>query len=168
VCLDHDDQVSRLHAELERIGADWVIADHGLSRNGSFVNGERVLGRSRLCDGDTIRVGGTLILYLTGAGHRQILETRSSIAWSGAATISATQRRILVALCRPFKYGDSFATTPPNQVIADEICLSVHRVKAHLRVLFDVFDIGPLPHNQKRVRLVERAIQSGLISRDEL
>ena len=73
-----------------------------------------------------------------------------------------------MALCRPFKHGESFATAPTNQDIADEVCLSVHRVKAHLRVLFAVFDVGELPHNQKRVRLVERALQSGLISGDEL
>ena len=36
-----DDEVSRLHAELERVGAHWVLADHGLSTNGTFLNGER-------------------------------------------------------------------------------------------------------------------------------
>ena len=42
--LDFDPEVSRVHAELERLGDDWTVADDGLSRNGSFVNGERVVG----------------------------------------------------------------------------------------------------------------------------
>jgi hypothetical protein len=42
VCLDHDDQVSRLHAELENVGDVWALVDFGLSRNGSFVNEELV------------------------------------------------------------------------------------------------------------------------------
>ena len=33
--------------------------DDGLSRNGTFVNGERLSGRRRLTDGDTLRFGGT-------------------------------------------------------------------------------------------------------------
>ena len=54
-----DDEVSRLHAELERVGAHWVVADHGLSTNGTFLNGERLHGEKALHDGDTIRVGST-------------------------------------------------------------------------------------------------------------
>jgi len=42
--LDWDPLVSRVHAELERIGGAWLIADAGPSRNGTFLNGERVEG----------------------------------------------------------------------------------------------------------------------------
>ena len=48
VALPWDDEVSRVHAELVRMGADWVVCDDGLSHNGTFVNGERVRGRRRL------------------------------------------------------------------------------------------------------------------------
>jgi pSer/pThr/pTyr-binding forkhead associated (FHA) protein len=57
--LDWDDQVSRLHAVFERVEQDWTVVDDGLSRNGTFVNGERLTGRRRLSDGDTVRFGGT-------------------------------------------------------------------------------------------------------------
>src|SRR4051794_10390247 len=68
--LDWDGQVSRSHAQLERVGTDWTLADDGLSRNGSQVNGERVVGRRRLADGDVIRVGQTTIVFRTpGAGY---------------------------------------------------------------------------------------------------
>ena len=57
VALIWDDEVSRLHAELERVAGEWTVSDDGLSRNGTFVNGERISGRHRLRDGDVIRVG---------------------------------------------------------------------------------------------------------------
>ena len=47
VALAWDGEVSRVHAELERVGGEWVVVDDGLSRNGTFVNGERVTGRRR-------------------------------------------------------------------------------------------------------------------------
>src|SRR4051794_21761680 len=54
VALMWDTEVSRVHALLERVGDDWTLADDGLSRNGSFVNGRRLRGRRRLADGDSI------------------------------------------------------------------------------------------------------------------
>ena len=57
--LSWDEEVSGLHAELQRLGDDWLLVDDGLSRNGSFVNGERVSGRRRLRDGDRLSFGTT-------------------------------------------------------------------------------------------------------------
>ena len=59
VALTWDPDVSRVHAELARLADDWTVVDDGLSRNGTFVNGERVEGRRRLFDGDVLRCGGT-------------------------------------------------------------------------------------------------------------
>src|SRR5919198_533376 len=61
--LPHDTEVSRLHAELECIAGEWTVSDDGLSRNGTYVNGQRISGRHRLRDGDVIRVGRTSIAY---------------------------------------------------------------------------------------------------------
>src|SRR4051812_2880381 len=47
LCLEWDTEVSRLHAEVERVGGDWTLADDGLSRNGTFVNGEPGAGPRR-------------------------------------------------------------------------------------------------------------------------
>src|SRR3954452_15021605 len=47
VALEWDTEVSRLHAELENLGDEWTVADDGLSRNGSFLNGQRISGRQR-------------------------------------------------------------------------------------------------------------------------
>ena len=63
VSLAWDGDVSRIHAELQRLGDDWALVDDGLSRNGSFVNGEPVSGRRRLHDGDELRFGDTTIRF---------------------------------------------------------------------------------------------------------
>src|SRR4051812_15495559 len=55
--LGWDRNVSWTHAQLERVGDDWVIVDDGLSMNGTFVNRERIAGRRRLEHADLLRVG---------------------------------------------------------------------------------------------------------------
>src|SRR4051794_19517703 len=103
VSLAWDDQVSGLHAQLEFVGLECTLVDEGLSRNGSFVNGERVSGRRRLRDADTLRFGRTGVLYRAPA------DGASETALAGdaltAAGVSPAQKRVLVALCRPFKDG---------------------------------------------------------------
>jgi hypothetical protein len=104
-----------------------VLVDDGLSRNGTYVNGERVAGRRRLRDGDAVRIGSTHLVYRSPAQQR-VRATEQAAGGLSAGSISATQRRILIALCRPFRDGEPFATTPSNRVIADEVALSVARV----------------------------------------
>lgn len=57
ISLNWDEQASRLHARLESLGDDWTVVDDGTSRNGTFLNGERITGRRRLDDGDQLLVG---------------------------------------------------------------------------------------------------------------
>lgn len=166
VPLGFDPEVSSLHAELERIAADWILADDGLSRNGSFVNGERVVGRRRLRDGDALRFGNTLVVFRAPGAAAE--ETAAAGDMPDAASISETQRRVLIGLCRPFREGSEFATPASNKQIAEEVFLSVDAVKSHLRALFEKFDVGDLPQNQKRIRLAELAIKSGVISPRDL
>jgi hypothetical protein len=77
--------------------------------------------------------------------------------------LTDTQLGILAALCRPIAAGNSYATPATNQEIADEVFLSVDAVKGHLRTLYRKFGIEDLPHNQKRARLVELAIEGGYV-----
>jgi DNA-binding NtrC family response regulator len=53
--------VSSVHARLERGEAGWTVTDEG-SKNGTFVNGERV-ARAALRDGDVLEIGSTLLVY---------------------------------------------------------------------------------------------------------
>jgi FHA domain/Bacterial regulatory proteins, luxR family len=167
ISLNWDSQVSRLHAELECMGTQWTVADDGLSRNGSFLNGERVTGRRRLGDGDALRFGRTqMVFYAPELGRSSTTVLGDDIP--SADALSAAQRRVLVALCRPYKGSPSFATPATNQEIADELVLSIDAVKTHLRAVFQKFGVEHLPQNQKRARLVERALLSGIVSEHEL
>jgi pSer/pThr/pTyr-binding forkhead associated (FHA) protein len=167
VALTWDSQVSRLHAELERVGRHWVIADDGLSRNGTFVAGERVSGRRRLQDGDVLRLGITPILFRSPATTASAA-TRLSDQPELAASVTDAQRRVLVALCRPFKGSPPYATPATNPQIAEELFLSVAAVKTHLRALFHTFGIDDLPQQEKRLRLVAAAFSSGLVRDNDL
>lgn len=162
-----DRDVSRAHAELERVGGVWTISDHGLSRNGTFVNGERVGGRQRLRDGDVLCVGQTVMVFRDPVSVG-FSETRFGGPELAPPTVSDAQRRVLVALCRPYKDPGAFTTPATNQQIADELFLTVEAVKSHLRALFAKFNVEALPHNQKRAKLIERAFQTGLVSERDL
>lgn len=167
VSITGDERISRLHAELERIGSSWVIADDGLSRNGTYVGGERIAARRRLHDGDAILIGDTLIAY---HDPRDSPTPRTAAAPGpvDAAAITPAQQRVLVALCRPFAAGSEFATPATNREIAGELHLTVDAVKAHMRALFERFGVTELPQNRKRVRLAELALRSGVVSPRDL
>lgn len=158
-----DEQVSTLHAELERIGGQWTISDDGLSRNGTFLNGERISGRRRLRNDDELRFGETVVVF-RDPGWVEAGGTAAAPEGPPVERLTETQRRILIALCRPFKEGSAYATPATNKQIAEEVYLSVDAVKGHLRTLFDRFDLGDMPQNQKRAKLVELTLRSGLIS----
>jgi pSer/pThr/pTyr-binding forkhead associated (FHA) protein len=165
--LDWDGEVSKLHAQIEIVGEECTLVDDGLSRNGSFVNDDRVRGRRRLRDGDMLRFGKTLALYRAPAEAKGE-STIVSADVLGQAGVSPAQRRVLVALCRPYKDAAAFATPATNQQIADELHLSVDAVKTHLRALFEKLGVETLPQNRKRVALVERALQTGVVSERDL
>ena len=167
VRLAWDERVSRVHAALELVGSDWTLVDDGLSRNGTFLNGERLTGRRRLRDGDTFVLGSTSFQFRnTSRASTQLTKVGEQLVT--AASLSPTQRRIVTALCRPYKHDDPYATPASNQQIADELFLSVDAVKTQLRLLFQKFHIEDLPQNQKRVKLVERVLGLGLVSRKDL
>lgn len=167
VRLEWDEEVSALHAQIEVVRDECTLVDDGLSRNGSFVNEERVHGRRHLRDGDSLRFGQTVVTYRR-PGEDAPEATAIASEMPAAATVSPAQRKVLLALCRPYKDGDSFATPATNQQIGEELHLSVDAVKTHMRALFEKLGVGDIPQNQKRVALVERALQSGIVSRREL
>jgi hypothetical protein len=167
VSLEWDEEVSRVHAELVRLGEEWTLVDDGLSRNGSFVNGHLAVARRRLHDGDTLRFGNTAVIFRSPAEDRANT-TAPSDAPRGAVHVSDAQRRVLVALCRPYRDSTSFVTPATNEQIAAELVVSVDAVKKHLRALFEKFGLSDLPQNEKRVRLAERALAGGAVTDSDL
>lgn len=167
VRITWDDRVSRVHAQLDRVGQHWTVVDDGLSRNGTFLNGERVDGRRRLHDGDTLLLGATSLSYRdVRGGTSQMTQVEAQVLT--VSSLSATQRQILTALCRPYKQENPYVTPASNLQVAEELFLSVDAVKTHLRILFQKFHIEDLPQNQKRAKLVERAFALGIVSRRSL
>jgi thiamine phosphate synthase YjbQ (UPF0047 family) len=93
VRLSWDEEVSALRAQLEVVGNELTVVDEGLSRNGSFVNGERVSGRSRLRDGDMLRFGQTMVLFRAPALTEAASTVVASDALSAAAGVAGPASR---------------------------------------------------------------------------
>jgi DNA-binding transcriptional ArsR family regulator len=164
VALPWDGEASRVHALLERLHEEWSVDDSG-SRNGSFVNGERVNGRRRLRDGDVLRVGKTLIVFRAPPGGDSVQTLPADD--DAVPSLTAAQRRVLIEVCRPFATS-SFAAPASTRQIAEALVVSPDTVKTHLRALFDAFAIEALPQNQKRAELARRAFELGVVGRAEL
>lgn len=162
IALAWDPKVSRVHALLERVGAQWTFVDDGLSRNGSFVDSARLIGRHTLKDGDRLCLGDTVLIYHDPA-VRDAASTARESSQVQSVPLSPAQRRILIALCRPVS-DSAFATPATNRQIAGEVFLSVDAVKAHLRVLFERFGLNELPQNEKRARLAATVLGAGVLS----
>ena len=130
IALGWDEEVSRLHAVLEYVAGEWTVVDDGLSQNGTFIGTVRVTGRQRLRDGDELRVGRTRVEFRNPvrSGSRP---TAAASQMPEVAPISGAQKRVLVALCRPYADGEAFAGPATNQQIADELFVSVDTVKTH-------------------------------------
>jgi hypothetical protein len=112
-------------------------------------------------------MGGTSVAFRQ-PGDRATGTTRLPDEGVEVAQVTAAQRRVLIALCRPFK-GDATHPVPTsNAKIAEELFLTVAAVKTHLRALYNAFGIEDAPQVEKRHRLVSLAFLSGLISDRDL
>jgi pSer/pThr/pTyr-binding forkhead associated (FHA) protein len=158
--LPWDAEVSRAHAMLERLGDTWTLVDDGLSRNGTYVGGERVRGRRRLQDGDVLAVGNTLLAYADPSG-RAALPTQPTRAGT-PPLLSPAQQRVLDALCRPC-FARPLAAPASNREIAEELTLGMETIKTHLHALYELFGIGDVPQYRKRAELVRRALERGAV-----
>lgn len=162
VVLADDPTVSRVHVRLERIGGCWTLVDDGLSRNGTWVGGRRVVGRVPLRDRDSIRLGATSLVF---CAPEEVHEPHTLIGEPLVTLdrLTPAQRAVVAALCRPCLVGDPYAAPATNAQIAAELCLSVDAVKTHLRAVAHRLGIDHLPQNEKRLRTAALAIRCGLV-----
>jgi DNA-binding NarL/FixJ family response regulator len=112
-----------------------------------------------------VRVGGTEIAF--HAPVRADAETAVKDRLP-PPRLTAAQRRVLRALCRPYRDGGEFATPASNREIAAELVVSIEAVKTQMRALFERFGVGDLPQNRKRARLVELAFETAAVTLREL
>jgi predicted component of type VI protein secretion system len=78
-----DEELSRRHAVVRSVAGSFEVEDLG-SRNGTFVNGEKIAGATRLTGGDTIKVGQS-VLVLEGVARAAETAISASPAHAAAA-----------------------------------------------------------------------------------
>lgn len=158
VTVEGDESMSHLHAVFERYGAGWCVRDLG-SRNGTFLNGGRILGERGLRSGDEIIVGRTRLVY-RGEADADYTRTRGGEA---APELTRREREVLLALCRPVLSGAMFTKPASIREIAEALFVTQNAVKQHLSRLYDKFGIheGGEP---RPVRLANEAIRRGAVS----
>jgi hypothetical protein len=154
------DGVSRLHAVLERFGDAWVVRDLG-SRNGTFVNGDRILGERALHSGDEILLGRLRLLFHASA------RGKATAAIAQAPPLTPRERDVLVALCRPLLAGDAFTEPASIRAIAAELVVSEAAVKQHLSRLYGKFDVDANVE-RRRVQLANAAVARGAVKLADL
>jgi len=62
-----DREVSRKHSQVDKEGDDYVLRDLG-SSNGTFLNGKRIFGPTKLTDGDEVVIGTSKMEFRLGRG----------------------------------------------------------------------------------------------------
>lgn len=156
-----DPRVSAVHALLEPVGPHWCIRDLG-SRNGTAVNGERILTERVLQPADEIRLGETLLTYRATVAP----ESPTTEGAAPAPTLTRRERDVVAALCRPLAEGSILTEPASVATIAAELVLTDSAVKKHLANLYDKF--GLYDNDRRRGRLANEAIARGAVRIVEL
>ncbi len=154
-----DATVSQLHAVVERYPSGWCVRDVG-SRNGTYLNGDRIVGDHVLRPGDEIRAGETRIVFRLGAASMPRAETAAA---QGAPELTRREREVLVALCRPVLERTLLNEPASIRGIANELVISESAVKKHLQRLYDKFELHDSV-DRHRGRLVSDAIRRGAVT----
>ena len=152
-----DLSVSRLHAEIVRRGPYFYIADLGLSRNGTRVNG-RPVARRVLDDGDVLTFGSARC-RIEGL-PREELAAEAELRRS-APELTRREFDVLISLCRPALSDDAFVLPATAREIADDLVVTEAAVKQHLLRLYQKFRVPEGPN--RRTRLANEVIALGLV-----
>ena len=153
-----DPSVSRLHAELVRRGPYVYIADLGLSRNGTRVNG-RPVARRVLDDGDVLSFGNARCRI--GGIPAEDTSAEAELRRPSAPELTRRELDVLISLCRPALSDDAFVTPATAREIAGDLVVTEAAVKQHLLRLYVKFRI-PEGLN-RRTRLANEVIALGMV-----
>jgi len=164
VPLEHDETVSRLHAVLENLGFAWSIRDMG-SRNGTYLNGDRITAERVLRSGDEVRVGKSRLIFWevrdSGTGKLDE-ETVTAQPIEQPPQLTRRELDVLVVLCRPLVSDDPFPEPASVKRMAGELFVTEAAVKQHLQNLYDKFAIPS--EGDRRVRLANEALRRGAVT----
>jgi FHA domain len=153
-----DPSVSRLHAEIVRRGPYFYLADLGLSRNGTQVNG-RPIARRVLEDGDVLTFGSAVCRVEGIPSEEATAEVEQRR--SAAPEITRRELDVLIALCRPALSDDAFITPATASQIASDMTVTEAAIKQHLLRLYAKFRVPE--GTNRRARLANLVIHLGLV-----
>ncbi len=145
-----DPSVSRLHAEIVRHGPYAYVADLGLSRNGTRVNG-RLVARRVLEDGDVLSFGAARCRV--GGIPKEDIAADVELRRSASPELTRRELDVLTSLCRPALSDEAFVAPATAREIATDLVVTEAAVKQHLLRLYQKFRIPEGPN--RRVRLAE-------------
>ena len=155
--------VSRLHALLECRPGGWCLRDLG-SRNGTYINGERVVAERALRDKDEIRVGAAHLIYRQDQNDARYAETTEQ---QPPPQLTRRERDVLLALFKAAETNEMFVEPASTRKIAEALFVSEAAVKQHLIRLYEKFGI-PLDGEPRRLRLANEALRRGAIRVSEI
>ena len=164
VSLKHDSTVSRVHAVLENLGFAWSIRDVG-SRNGTYLNGEKISAERVLRSGDELRVGKSRLIFWEVKQADEASVNEATVAAEPTQPTPRLTRReleVLMVLCRPLVSDDPFPEPASVRRMALELFVTEAAIKQHLQNLYDKFAI--LTEGERRVRLANEAIRRGAVT----
>ena len=153
-----DPSVSRLHAEIVCRGPYYYVADLGLSRNGTRVNG-RPVARRLLDDGDVLSFGSARC-RVEGLPQEEFA-AEAELRRTAAPELTRRELDVLISLCRPALSDDAFVTPATAKEIAGDLVVTEAAVKQHLIRLYAKFRV-PQGLN-RRTRLANEVIALGLV-----
>ena len=163
IAVPTDRRLSRLHAAFERYPAGWCVRDLS-SRNGTFVNGQRIWQERALDDGDEIRAGSSRFVYRAGQARRLGPATE---AGAPPPELTSREREVLIQLCRPLLSGEMFTEPASSRQIAAALVVTEAAVKQHLLRLYEKFGIHD-EGERRRVRLANEAMARRAITLADL
>jgi pSer/pThr/pTyr-binding forkhead associated (FHA) protein len=168
VCLPWDPGISRLHAELIRRAGEWLIADDGLSQNGTSVNGMPLEGRRRLRHGDLIVLGRTMLTFCepsteADASGRQNADVTMSLPEMRPVLTYSEQQLILRELCRPLREDGEGVQPAADAEIARVLALDHEVVVRELDDVAHSFGYAEIAIDERRLRTALTALRSGLV-----
>ena len=152
LAIADDPTLSRHHALLERVGAAWSVSDLG-AKNGTLVNGLRVVGTQVLKHADELTLGETA--GSSSATRRRCRATRPRRRMP-PPKLTPAERKVLIELVRPWVTGNAFTLPASVKEIAERRFTTEAAVKNHLGRLYDKF--GIIDGDNKRRATGERSV----------
>jgi hypothetical protein len=153
-----DPSVSKLHAEIICRGSYVYVADLGLSRNGTRVNG-RPSARRVLEDGDVLSFGSARCRV--GGLAREDIAAEVELRRQAAPELTRRERDVLTSLCRPALSDEAFVAPATAREIATDLVVTEAAVKQHLLRLYQKFRVAEGPN--RRTRLANEVVALGLV-----